>query len=155
MKNLPWLYILFSWFACFSFALTVHAQNDTEAIKATILKETTAFYRVDHKTWSDSWLKVPYVYWSYSDSTSTSYVEGWDELDKTFQEYFKTQKPSNGIIENEFLEIRIYGNGAYARFTQRIKDELDRDETSQIRVLEKKDGSWKVVCVGAIAKYPK
>lgn len=110
---------------------------------------------VDYKGWSETWNRVPYAYWSYSDSTGTSYVEGWEKLDKTFADYFRTSKPSKAEITNEWIEIRIYGNGAYARFVQKVKDNIDRDETSQMRVLEKgKDGKWKVVCVGAIAKYP-
>jgi hypothetical protein len=136
-------------------AFSAMAQTDKDAIKAVIAKETNSFYKVDYKNWSDTWHKVPYAYWSYSDSTGTSYVEGWDALNKNWEEYFKSTKPSNSIIENEFIEIRVYGTGAYVRFIQRVKDEIDRDETSQIRVLEKKDGKWKVVCVGAIAKYPK
>jgi hypothetical protein len=50
--------------------------------------------------------------------------------------------------------VKVYGNGAYARFLQIVKDEIDHDITSQVRVLEKKDGKWKVIHVGAIAKYP-
>lgn len=131
-------------------------QKDIDAIKAVIAKETSSFMNVDYKTWADTWLKVPYAYWSYSDSSATSYVEGWEMLTKTFAEYFKTAKPSKATITNEWQEIRVYGNGAYARFIQRVKDDIDRDETSQMRVLEKtKDGKWKVICVGAIAKYPK
>lgn len=131
------------------------SQQDKEAIKAVIARETNSFYKVDYKSWSETWHKVPYAYWSYSDSTGTSFVEGWDALNKTFDEYFKTQKPSNAVVENEYIDIRVYGTGAYARFIQRVKDQIDRDETSQIRVLEKKDGKWKVICVGAVAKYPK
>lgn len=131
-------------------------QKDVEAIKAVIAKETSSFMNVDRKNWSDTWLKAPYAYWSYSDSTGTSFVEGWEALNKTFDEYFRTQKPSKATITNEWQEIRVYGNGAYVRFVQKVKDDIDRDETSQMRVLEKtKDGQWKVICVGAIAKYPK
>ncbi len=131
-------------------------QKDVEAIKAVIARETSSFMNVDRKNWSDMWLKAPYCYWSYSDSTGTSYVEGWDAMNRTFDEYFRTQKPSKATITNEWQEIRVYGNGAYVRFVQKVKDDIDRDETSQMRVLEKtKEGKWKVVCVGAIAKYPK
>ena len=49
----------------------------------------------------------------------------------------------------------MYGSGAYARFIQKVTDEIDRDETAEIRVLEKgKDGKWKIVCMNAVAKYP-
>ncbi len=130
--------------------------SEVAAIKAVVAKETSSFMNVDYKNWSDTWLKSSYSYWSYSDSTSTSYLEGWEGINKNFQEYFKTSKPSRATITNEWQEVRVYGNGAYVRFVQKVKDDIDRDETSQMRVLEKtKDGKWKVICVGAIAKYPK
>jgi hypothetical protein len=132
------------------------AQSDPEkeAIKSVIEQETASFMNLDYKTWSSLWLKVPYAYWSYSDSTGTSYIEGWDNLNSTYSDYFKNSKPSKGEITNQWIEIRVFENGAYAYFVQKVYDEIDRDETSQIRVLEKKDGKWKLICVGAIAKYP-
>jgi hypothetical protein len=129
--------------------------GDQAAIKAVVAKETSSFMNVDYKSWSDTWLKAPYAYWSYSDSTGTSFVEGWEALSKTFDEYFKTSKPSKAIITNEWQEVRVYGNGAYVRFVQKVKDDIDHDETSQMRVLEKTKDGWKVICMGAIAKYPK
>jgi len=140
---------------CLLISIAAFAQTDLEAIKTVIGKETQSFMNVDLKNWAETWHPAPYSYWSYSDSTGTSFVEGWEALNKTFDEYFKTQKPSKAKITNEWIEVRIYGNGAYARFVQKVDDEIDRDETSQIRVLEKKEGKWKVVCVGAIAKYSK
>lgn len=140
---------------CLFISIAALAQTDQEAIKAVIAKETQSFMNVDRKNWAETWHQAPYSYWSYSDSTGTSFVEGWEALNKTFDEYFKTQKPSKAKITNDWIELRVYGSGAYARFVQKVDDEIDRDETSQIRVLEKKDGKWKVVCVGAIAKYPK
>jgi hypothetical protein len=134
----------------------VVAQNEKEkeAIKAVIEQETASFMNLDYKTWSSLWLKVPYAYWSYSDSSGTSYIEGWDNLNSTYADYFNNSKPSKAEITNEWIEIRVFEDGAYAHFVQKTYDEIDRDETSQIRVLEKKDGKWKLICVGAIAKYP-
>ncbi len=120
-----------------------------------IARETAAFMNVDYQTWADTWLKAPYVYWSYSDSTTTSFVEGWDALNNTYTQYFKDARPSNAQITNEWIEIRVYETGAYVRFIQRVKDDIDTDETSQVRVLEKVDGKWKVVCVWAIAQNSK
>lgn len=154
---------------CLLVAIHTSAQNqnskDVAAIKSVIEKETISFFNVSRKDWDDTWLKVPYAYWSYSDSTGTSYVEGRDNISKTFDEYFKTHVSSRPIdvahqsskptIERTWHDIRVYGTGAYVHYTQKVKDNIDRDETSQIRVLEKKDGKWKVVCVGVIAFYPK
>jgi len=134
--------------------ISSQAQNDKDEIKSVIEQETESFMNVDYKTWSSLWHKVPYAYWSYADSTGTSFIEGWENLDKTYADYFKNSKPAKDEITNEWIEIRIYENGAYAHFIQKIHDEIDYDETSQIRFLEKKDGKWKLICVGAIAKYP-
>lgn len=147
--------------------ISATAQNpkDVAAIKAVLEKETQSFFNVNKKDWEDTWLKVPYAYWSYSDSTGTSYIEGWDNISKSFEEYFKTQVSSRPIdvahqatkltIDRTWHDIRIYGTGAYVHYTQKVNDNIDHDETSQIRVLEKKDGKWKVICVGVIAFYPK
>lgn len=145
--------------------ISLNAQDEKAAIKAVIEKETMSFHKVDRKNWEDSWHHVPYAYWSYSDSTGTSFVEGWDTINGTFDSYFKTQVASRQIdvasqgasltIERNWKEIRVYKDGAFVQYTQRVKDKLiDRDETSQIRVLEKKDGKWKIVYVGIIARYP-
>jgi hypothetical protein len=150
-------------------AFTAAAQDDKaaiKAIKAIIEKETQAFFDADRKGWEETWVHSPYAYWSYSDSTGTSFVEGWDALTKNFDEYFRTQVANRSIdvahqsnkvmIDRVWKEIRVYGNGAFVHYIQRVKDgPAERDETSQVRILEKgKDGKWKVVCVGAIASYP-
>ena len=152
---------------CLIAAMTALAQDPKEvtAIKAVLEKETQSFFNVNRKDWEDSWMKVPYAYWSYSDSTGTSYIEGWENISKSFDEYFRTQVSSRPIdvahqsskitLERTWHDIRVYGNGAYVHYTQKVKDNIAHDETSQIRVLEKKDGKWKVICVGVIAFYPK
>jgi hypothetical protein len=131
--------------------------NEIAAVKEMIAKETDAFFGVNRQAWADCWLHESYVYWSYSDSTATSFVQGWDGdqgLYKTFDNYFKTAKPSKAAITRDWIDVKVYGNGAYVRFFQNLKDEIDHDITSEVRVLEKKDGKWKVIFVGAIAKYP-
>ena len=149
--------ILHHLLTCFLMIISVLAfsQEDKEkiAIKNAVARETEAFMNLDHKTWSEAWLPATYAYWSYSDSTGTNFVDGWQNIDKTFDEYFRTQKPSKAKITNLWQEIRVYGNGAYVRFVQSVEDDIDKDQTSQVRVLEKKDGKWRIVCMNAIAKY--
>jgi hypothetical protein len=147
-------------------SFTAAAQDDKAAIKAIIEKETQTFFNADRKGWEETWTHSPYVYWSYSDSTGTSFIEGWDALTSSFEEYFRTQVANRSIdvahqssklaIDRIWKEVRVYGNGAFVHYIQRVKDgAIERDETSQIRILEKsKDGKWKIVCVGAIASYP-
>jgi hypothetical protein len=161
MKNLLILVMLLALVSCNS---SDNATNEIDAIKAAIENETRSFYKVDKSNWDASWVQGPHAYWSYSDSTGTSFIEGWENINKNFDSYFKTQvanrnidvaKPGTDLtIDRNWQEIKIYGNGAYVRYTQKVKDDqIDRDETSQIRVLEKVDGVWRVAYVGIIAKY--
>ena len=140
------------------------SEADIAAIKTAIENETLSFYQVDRPAWEASWVQANHAYWSYSDSTGTSYLEGWEKISKNFIGYFETQIANRNIdvarsvndltIDRDWQEVRVYGDGAYVRYTQRVKDnQIDRDETSQIRVMEKKDGVWKVAYVGIIAKY--
>lgn len=154
MKKLYIIILTSALWVLIGMPVEAQADKEMEAIKAVIEQETASFMNLDYKTWSSLWLKAPYVYWSYSDSTGTSYVEGWDNLNATYADYFKNSKPSKSEITYKWIEIRVFENGAYAHFVQKVDDEIDHDETSQMRVLEKKDGKWKLICVGAIAKYP-
>jgi hypothetical protein len=154
MKTLLSLALFFG-LTCLTHSDCMAQSKDIESIKEVITKETTAFFSVDRKKWAENWANVPYAYWSYSDSSSTSYIQGWEGLSQTFDPYFKSSKPSKAEIKNEWQDIRVYGNGAYVSFTQKVLDEIEHDETHQVRVLEKKDGKWKIICVVAIAKYAK
>jgi hypothetical protein len=130
-------------------------KSDKASIKSVIEKESTAFFNVDKKNWEVNWLDATYAFWSYADSTGGSFVEGSENIRKNFEEYFHTAKPSKSKIEREWLEIRMYGKGAYVRFIQKAVDDIDVDTTSETRVLEKdKEGKWKIICLMATAKYP-
>lgn len=139
---------------CLTF--TVEGQkknNDVEAIKALILRETKAFFEIDYKTWADSWAHQPYAFWSFADTTDVNSFSGWDQIEKGFAEYFRTSKPSTAKIDREWLglEVKLFGNGAYVRFNQHVKDDTRRPPQAEVRVLEKINGEWKIVCVSVIA----
>jgi len=142
--------ILLTFIACLLRLLCWLQPNEIAAIKEVIAKESDAFFGVNKQGWADCWLHAPHVYWSYSDSTATSFVQGWDGdegLYKNFENYFRTSKPQKATVTRDWIDIKVYGNGAYARFFQNLKDEIDHDVTSEVRVLEKKDGKWKMIFV--------
>jgi hypothetical protein len=129
-------------------------QSDEAAIKRVIEKESTAYFNVDYKTWAETWVQAPHAYWAYTDISGTRFLEGWDAMKTSLAGYFKSAQPSSGEITNQWLEVRVYESGAYVRFTQMVTDGTDRTETTQIRVLEKKDGQWRVVCMQATDRTP-
>jgi hypothetical protein len=133
-------------------ATFVMAQDDKEklAIKAAIVKETTAFFGTDYKSWMDSWVHAPYAYWSVSDSTGFNTYEGWNAIEIGFTDYFVTSKPSTAKIERKWNEIRVYGNGAYARFVQYTTTDGITEAEDELRILEKQNNQWKIVLVGVM-----
>ncbi len=134
-------------------ALSVRAQktNDVDAIKAVLEKETKAFVEIDYKTWADTWAHTPYTFWSYADTTDVNSFSGWDAINAGFADYFKTTKASSAKIDRVWHEIKVFGNGAYVRFTQHVADDTNRPSQAQVRVMEKIKGQWKIVLVSVIA----
>jgi len=94
------------------------AEVEIEAIKSVITRETSSFMNVDRQGWSETWMKTPYAYWSYADSSASSFVDGWQAINKTFDQYFRTQKPSQQELPMhgsmlEFTEMEpmpVYSN---------------------------------------------
>jgi hypothetical protein len=126
-------------------------QQEEAMIKEVIEKETKAFFEIDQKTWADLWVHEPYAFWSFADTTDVNSFSGWDEIYKGFNNYFKTSKPSTAKITRTWHHIRIAGNFAYIRFTQEVSDNTGRPPQAEVRVMEKVNGQWKIVCVSVIA----
>lgn len=163
MKNTPVIFIIF-----LMLALQVNAQtqsqktgkdakagkpNDVEAIKKLIELETKAYFGVDYKTWMESWVHTPSAYWSYADTTGITSFEGWKAIEIGFTDYFVTSKATDIKVEREWGEIKVYGNGAYARFKQRVvTNGVPGPVQEEIRVLEKEKDKWKILLVGVLKK---
>jgi hypothetical protein len=128
--------------------LSLKAQEaEKEAIKRVIMMETESYFGVDRETWASAWLPTSYAYWSFSDKNGSQFISGWDDIQNTFQQYFKSQKPSKARITYTWQEIRLYANGAYVRFREKADDGNRVEITDQVRMLEKKDGKWKIMCM--------
>lgn len=129
-------------------------EADKEAIKAVIVKETTSFFETNKTAWKECWVQAPRAYWSFADSSDVNYFTGWDNIEKGFSDYFRMSKPSKVKIENRWVNIQVYGNGAFVHFWQKISgDGIERDEQSEVRILERDAaGAWKIVHVGVIRK---
>jgi len=104
----------------------------------------------DYKGWMDCWVHAPYAYWSFADTTGVNTYEGWKAIEIGFTDYFVTSKPSTAKVDRRWHEIRVYGNGAYARFVQISTNEGQTVEEDELRILEKQSNQWKIVLVGVM-----
>jgi hypothetical protein len=126
---------------------------DVEAIKEVIARETKAYFGIDYKTWMECWIHSPSAYWSYADQEGINYFEGWKSIEVGFNDYFVTSKPANIQIDRTWQEVKVYGNGAYARFKQTLTtDGVAGPVQVEIRVLEKEKNQWKILLVGVLKK---
>ncbi|MEO5602455.1 MAG: hypothetical protein ABIR06_16155 [Cyclobacteriaceae bacterium] len=138
-----------------SIPVLAQKMTDEQAIKAVIERETKAYFNTDYQNWIKSWSHVPYAYWSYADTAGINYYEGWKAIEIGFTDYFVTSKPSNINIDRKWEDLRIYKDGAYARFKQTlVTNGVRGPEQTEIRVLEKDktDNSWKIVLVAVLKK---
>ena len=126
-------------------------KNEIDAIKSLIERETLAFNEIDYKTWASTWSQTPYAFWSFADTTDVNSFSGWQTINAAFTEYFQTAKPAKVTIDRKWLEVKVWGNAAYARYTQIVHDNTARPPQAQVRVLEKVKGEWKIVVVTVIA----
>lgn len=153
MKKPAGIFILCLVFVSGAWAQKTSKVGDVDAIKTVIEQESKAFFGVNYQKWMESWMHTPSAYWSYADASGINYYEGWRAIEVGFSDYFVTTKPGDIEVERTWQEIKVYGDGAYARFKQRvITDGVPGPEQVEIRVLEKHDNAWKILLVGVLKK---
>lgn len=153
MKKPAGIFILCLVVVPWAWAQKTSKVSDVDAIKTVIEQETKAFFGVNYQKWMESWMHTPAAYWSYADASGINYYEGWKAIEVGFSDYFVTTKPGEIEVERTWQEIKVYGDGAYARFKQRVITEgVPGPEQVEIRLLEKHDNAWKILLVGVLKK---
>lgn len=127
-------------------------EAEMEGIRRVVMQETESYLGVDHESWAATWVQAPVAYWSFSDKNGSQFISGWENIQKTFESYFQNQKPTKHKISYTWQDIRVYGGGAYVRFQEKSDDGRRVEVTDQIRVLEKRDGKWKIICMIAVVE---
>lgn len=130
--------------------------QDTTTIRKIIEGETLAFANADLATWSDYFVHEPYLRWTVSapnDKTHVLSFDGWEALyngAKSFLESQSGHKDADALhkITRSDWDIHINGNVALVKFIQVTEGEPIA--AHQFRVLEKKDGKWKISMLCAL-----
>lgn len=125
-------------------ATAIKVSKDAEAIKTVIKKETSAFWLRDYKTWSETWVQEPYVVWTAATQDGVRQYKGWEDWSAEVKRFIKANpEPSENNILRGQWEIRVYGTGAWVSFIQDWNGSISKET----RVLEKKDGLWRLAFV--------
>ena len=140
---------------CF-FTLRAQETATETAIKKVIEGETLAFANADLAAWSDYFVHESYLRWAVSapnDPTHVMSFDGWDALYNGAKSFLSSQsghKDADALhkITRSAWVIHINGDVAWVKFIQVTEGEAIA--AHQFRVLEKKDGKWKISMLCAL-----
>lgn len=119
-------------------------ESNKKAILETITNETKAAFQRDYAGWQALWVHdsaVTKTYMNFTDSSFSAYV-GWDTVNNFVRSFFeKHPKPEPMPTLVDDINLRLYGNGAWVSFEQ---FDSTRGLNRETRLMEKKDGQWKI-----------
>jgi tetratricopeptide (TPR) repeat protein len=157
LKKLSFLIaILLTLFIIFSCQQQIDIESEKAAIKSVIISETTNWANRNFKGWADAWFHEKYVLAMFPGPYYYNEYTSWDSLSNTNKVDFENNNtPMNVDITRSNWNIRIYHDGAWVTYIQHIASRDDGkklDESREVRFLEKKSGSWKIVYLAAVYK---
>ena len=136
-------------------------QKEKDAILATIEKETASFFARDYNAWKSTYAQTDYAFqaWSNRDGTFDASV-GWDGIDNTVGKYIndnpEPQSSSHPVVERKNIKYKFFGpNACYLTWDQfnSTKAGDNFHHSKEVRMMEKINNEWKIVCVAAFWDY--
>lgn len=124
--------------------------SDEDEIKKTCENETNYYHEGNGNNWSSQWFETSYIEYlsqHFKNRISVPYAKG-KVLVEMKNDVAKTLKPDGLVSKISDFETRINGNMAWATYTQEdFKGETSDGKSRQLRILEKVNGTWKIVCL--------
>ena len=144
-RNDKWMFV-----ASQHSAIQAPIADDEVAIKQTCENETKYFHEADAKNWDSQWADKGYAEYNsqyLKELIKTPFAKG-EMLVGLKNNVAKTLKPDGLVSKMADFEVRINGNLAWATYNQEdFKGETSAAKSRQLRILEKVNGSWKIVCL--------
>lgn len=135
-------------------------EKEKKAIFNVIENETKSFFARDYNAWKANYAQTDYAFqaWSNNDGTFDSNV-GWDDINKQIGRYISDNPEpvsSHPIVERKNVKFKFFDdNVAYLTWDQFNSDKMEKNfhHSKEVRLMEKIDGQWKIVCVSAFWDY--
>ncbi len=137
-----------------------NSEKEKLAIRTVIENETESFFGRDYEAWKANYAQTDYAFqaWSNNDGTFDSNV-GWEDINKQIGKYIEDNPEplsSHPIVERKNMKYKFYGdNVAYLTWDQFNSDQDEKNfhHSKEVRLMEKIEGKWKIVCVSAFWDY--
>ena len=136
------------------------SSTDVAQIKAVVERETTAWASRDASAFVDCWANVPEAgtLVTLQDTTHTvvsNYNTKVDMPVSVKKMMADMGKPTGETFQNTDYRIRVNGNAAFAQFEQTVTaPDGKKQYAHETRYLEKMQGKWKIIHVGAVFYEP-
>lgn len=137
--------------------------NDETAIKTVVEKETQSWGDRNGAAMASCWANVPYaiqlVYHGNTAGGGNGLAYGTNaKMDMVSQipAMIASAGPATGeTFENTNYVIRVNGTSAFVHYDQTVMaKDGSKQHAREVRYLEKTDGAWKIVYVGAVFYKP-
>jgi hypothetical protein len=128
---------------------------DEEAIKKVLLAETDFFFARDYQGWESTFADAPGAIqiWNNSDGSYTHAI-GFQTISKNVRAFMQSHpEPDTTPLFRDNFAFQHFGNAALVTFDKYMGDREKAKPIKEIRVVEKREGKWKIVCVAAFVNY--
>lgn len=129
--------------------------KETEAIKAVIINETTAFDNQRYDSVITNLAHDSLFIRMTTGKTEYTEVVGWDHMANWYKEFAVADLSDYSVERERFnWKIKVYPESAWVVYDQitryTYQGNKDYRQTKEIRFLEKKDGQWKIIYLHVI-----
>jgi hypothetical protein len=133
----------------------IDVAKETEAIKAVIINETTAFDNQQYDAVIETLAKDSLFTRMSVGKTEYTEVVGWDHMANWYKEFAVADLSDYSVQRDRFnWKIKVYPRSAWVIYDQitryTYQGNKDYRQTKEIRFLEKKDDEWKIIYVEVI-----
>lgn len=129
--------------------------DEPDAILAVIAKETDMYCQADFDQWASCWRHNERIMYVYSSQDMGLIIhKGWDSVRVNMQRDFATGDNCKKIeIRRENVAITYQEGMAWATFDEiSLSDNGELDESFQTRILERENGTWKIVLASLVVR---
>lgn len=123
--------------------------EEDEAIMAVIEKETQSFFMGEYEDWKSCWEQTEDIYFEWVRSNVHHFYTDWSNLDRVMRPIVTENVSKNDAFYAQRSNIRIMRDGSMAWVS--YQQDLSGDMSNEQRVLQKKNGEWRIVMVTVVA----
>lgn len=148
-KIFPIIILLQLFFTDVVFTQNQNSTSEEEAIKSVVMNETKNWGNKNYKEMIDNWAQEKYVFGTFSGPNYYSEKLSWDSIDAGIKTYFRDNSTSlySDLAWSEW-NIHSFENCAWVSYIQTsvYKNDIEKPyDSREVRFLEKKNDSWKIV----------